>query len=396
MTFDFFDFFSQALIITFIVVMLMTLIEFMNVKTRGRLLLLLKRRPGKQLWLGALLGLFPGCIGIFAVVSLYTQGLVGFGVLLSASITSFGDEAFFMISLIPRQTFILVFILFALAILSGYVVVWLSRKRQSSVDVSHEDIFALHSHDICTTHDHPHTSDDKNDKHVFGVISLRRILVTVVVLLFIVGIMTGFLSHGHLIADTFSISAHTESCSAHQDGEGDDAIVHAHAHDDQHAEHDHSPFSGENLIFLIVAFFTFVLLLTVNNHFFEVHIWRHVIRRHCFKIFIWVFVITLVVKLIGLFSDADILYCLSWGRVILLFFALLLAVLPESGPNLIVLFLFIDGFVPFSTLLANSILQEGHGGLPLIAEKPKSFVRLKLIKFVIALIVGILGLCLGF
>jgi hypothetical protein len=55
-----------------------------------------------------------------------------------------------------------------------------------------------------------------------------------------------------------------------------------------------------------------------------------------------------------------------------------------------------DGIIPFSTLIANSILQEGHGGLPLIAEKSKDFVKLKLVKFVIALLIGMLGLYLGF
>ena len=89
----------------------------------------------------------------------------------------------------------------------------------------------------------------------------------------------------------------------------------------------------------------------------------------------------LIIKITVLFVDVNSLSYQAWGKMILLLFALLIALLPESGPNLIVLFLYIDGIVPFSFLIANSILQEGHGGLPLIAEKSKDFFKLKLIKF---------------
>ncbi|MDR2406599.1 MAG: putative manganese transporter [Bacteroidales bacterium] len=385
MKFNFLDFFSQTLIITLVVILLMMLIEYINVKTRGKLLSFLKNHSGTQIWIGALLGLIPGCIGIFAVVSLYTHRLVTFGVLVAAGITSFGDEAFFMISLIPKQTFILVLVLFALAIVTGYVADWAAKKRKETQTPTQQDAFNLHHQDSCTTHIH-------NDNHYFpSKISIRRILTIVVVGAFIVSILTGYLSHNHLISDNFSIHPH-EDCNVDQLETENNSHENTHIH----TEHGHSPFSGENLVFLIVAFISLILLLTVNNHFFEEHIWNHVIRKHFLKIFIWVFVITLIIKLTGMFVDANILFDKAWGKMILLTVALLIALLPESGPNLIVLFLYMDGIVPFSTLIANSILQEGHGGLPLIAEKSKDFFKLKLIKFVIAFLTGIAGLFLGF
>jgi hypothetical protein len=385
MKFNFIDFFSQILIITFVVILLMMLIEFINVKTRGKLLVLLKNHPSTQIWIGALLGLIPGCIGIFAVVSLYTHHLVTFGVLLAAAITSFGDEAFFMISLIPKQTFILVLVLFGLAIVAGYVADWIAKKKNLTQTLTQEDAFNVHHQDTCTTHTH------KTAKYIFGKISIRRILTIIAVGAFMVSILTGYLSHNHLISDNFSI--HTqEECHVHHLETDNNAVGHTHIH----SEHEHSPFSGENLVFLIVTFISFMLLLTVNNHFFEEHIWNHVIRKHFLKIFIWVFVITLIIRITGLFVDVNVLFYQAWGKMILLIFALLIALLPESGPNLIVLFLYMDGIVPFSTLIANSILQEGHGGLPLIAEKSKDFFKLKLIKFVIAFLMAIAGLFLGF
>ncbi len=381
MKFDVFDFFSQVLIITFVVIMMMVLIEFLNVKTRGKLLVLLEKHPRIQIWIAALLGLIPGCIGIFAVVSLYTHRLVTFGALLAAAITSFGDEAFFMISLIPKQTLILVVILFGIAIIAGYITDLISH-RKTAQQIDQEDTFDVHQHDSCTTH------TGKETKYIFGKVSIHRVISIVVVGMFIIGITTGSLGHDHSIADSFSLHSHIE------DQEVTDCDHSTHDH--RHMEHHHSPFSGENLVFLIIAAFTFILLLTVNDHFFEEHIWNHVIKKHFLKIFIWVFSIMLLIKIAGLFIDVEAFSYSAWGKVILLFFALLIALIPESGPNLIILFLFIDGVIPFSTLLANSILQEGHGGLPLIAEKPKDFLKLKVIKFIIALVVGLSGLYFGF
>ena len=368
MGFDFFDFLSQVLIITFVVVMMMMMIEFVNVKTRGKLLALIEKYPRIQIWIAALLGLIPGCVGIFAVVSFYTHRLVSFGTLLAAAITSLGDEAFFMISFIPKQMLWLVLILFVVAVAAGYIFDWIFPKKTMPQAV-HEDAFHLH-HDACTT------SHEMEIEHTGKKISLNRILSIGLILALIIGILSGFIGHNHSIAESFSIHAH-------------------HDCEHSHSEMGHGYLSGENIVFLVIALFSLILLIRVNSHFFEEHIWNHVIKKHFLKIFIWVFSIILIIKIAGLFIDAETFSYQAWGQIILLIFALAIALVPESGPNLIVLFLFIDGVVPFSTLLANSFLQEGHGGLPLLAETPKDFFKLKCIKFVIALLIGSVGVVIN-
>ena len=370
--------------------MMMMLIEYINVKTRGKFLALIKKYPTAQIWLAAFLGLIPGCVGIFAVVSLYTHHLISFGALLAAAISSFGDEAFFMISLIPKQTIILCIVLFALAIGFGYLADFILRKRKPTFSVHSNDVFEIHQDEHC------HTHTEKEPVFVWKKISLHRVAVVGITVLFIAGIATGFLGHDHSVAENFSMHQTTDvqileenKMSEHSHCEHDHAVYDTHVHS-------HSPFSGENIVFLIISFCTLILLLTVSNHFLEEHIWNHVIKKHLLKIFLWVFVIMLVIKLAGFFINIETLAYQSWGRIVLLLFALIIALIPESGPNLIILFLFIDGVVPFSTLIANSIVQEGHGGLPLIAEKPTYFLWLKTIKFVIALIVGFGGLWIGF
>ena len=56
--------------------------------------------------------------------------------------------------------------------------------------------------------------------------------------------------------------------------------------------------------------------------------------------------------------------------------------------NLIFVTLFANGSIPFSVLLANSISQDGHSSIPLLAGNKRSFVITKLLNTLIALVCG--------
>jgi hypothetical protein len=80
----------------------------------------------------------------------------------------------------------------------------------------------------------------------------------------------------------------------------------------------------------------------------------------------------------------------------MLVLALLIGIIPQSGPHIIFVTLFASGAIPFSVLMANSIVQDGHGAIPLLAESPRSFITMKAIKLGIGIIAGSAGLILGF
>ena len=67
--------------------------------------------------------------------------------------------------------------------------------------------------------------------------------------------------------------------------------------------------------------------------------------------------------------------------------AIVIGLIPESGPHLVFVTLFASGVIPFPVLLANSIVQDGHASLPLLADSKASFLKAKAIKVGIALIV---------
>jgi hypothetical protein len=74
--------------------------------------------------------------------------------------------------------------------------------------------------------------------------------------------------------------------------------------------------------------------------------------------------------------------------------ASLVGLIPESGPHLIFLTLFTKGAIPFGILLASSIVQDGHGMLPMLAHSRNLFVLVKAINLVIGFSVGATGLLL--
>ena len=81
---------------------------------------------------------------------------------------------------------------------------------------------------------------------------------------------------------------------------------------------------------------------------------------------------------------------------IILLIAVLIGIIPESGPHIVFISLFASGSIPVSILLANSIVQDGHGAIPLLAESRRSFIWMKLINALVGLIIGSALLLTGF
>jgi hypothetical protein len=80
---------------------------------------------------------------------------------------------------------------------------------------------------------------------------------------------------------------------------------------------------------------------------------------------------------------------------LILLAAVLIGIIPESGPHLVFVTLFSQQLIPFSILLASSIVQDGHGMLPVLAESRKDFFLIKGISVLIGLVIGTILLFLG-
>ncbi len=268
--------------ITFIVFAMMVVIEYLQLRYRKTMRRGLTGPRWVQYLVAAALGVTPGCVGAFFVVSLYMRGLTSFGALAAVLIATSGDGAFVLLTETPQVAPLL---------------------------------FA-----IC------------------GV----------------AGVAVGCVADG--LVDKFGIVL----C---QDCEPE-------LHDEDLVGPGLSP-----------------------AHFVREHVYHHIIRQHLPSLFLWLLGAFVVVELIQPYMDVR---GLPVSNLVLVVIAAGIGILPESGAHLAFVLLFAEGAIPFSVLLAISIVQDGHGLIPLLSASVRDSVYVKAINMVAGLIIGLAALGLGY
>ncbi|MGN1215973.1 MAG: putative manganese transporter [Candidatus Cryptobacteroides sp.] len=338
---------KTTVLVTGLVVIMMMLIESVNVENSGRLFGRLRKNGFAQVLVSALLGLMPGCMGGFAVVSMYTHRLLGFGALLAMMIATAGDEAFLMLAMFPDKAALLLGILFIVAMVAGLVA---NRFQSGPIPTRLEDSFELHEED-----GHEHGSHAGNSRMSA---TLQRIILLAGIVLYLAALLTGFLEDGD-----------------HEAGSSGFSIL-----------------SEEWMYWLFACLSVIVIfaLLFASDHFVQEHLWDHIICRHLPSIVAWTGGILLGVGLLFHFIDPGT--WISENTFLMILLAILVGLVPQSGPHLVFVTLYAGGVIPFPVLLANSLVQDGHASLPLLADSRKSFVKAKIIKVILALAISSLSL----
>jgi hypothetical protein len=367
---------KQALAITGFVMTMMLIIEYVNVLSQGKVLTKLQKKPGLQIITGTILGLIPGCMGVYTAVSMYTHRLLSIGALTAAMIATSGDETFLMFALIPQKVWIIMAVLAIVAIVSGF----LTDKFMGKRDLISEKGFTFDIHKL----DHKECIKD-NIKLFNFKFSLPRISALTVLAFFIVAPFIGFNGHAqHTMMP--GIEKHSvEIEPVHQENSTDH-------HENNH--HEHEGLNWVTLTLVISASIGFIICLTCSEHFLKDHIIKHILFKHLPKILIWTVIALIIINLFLMFTDFQL--WINKNLWIVLIVAVLVGLIPESGPHLLFLTMFVSGTIPLSILIANSIVQDGHGALPLFAESKKSFFVIKLINLSIGFLIGAIGLLLNY
>ena len=333
---------KHALMITGFVGVMMLVIEYVNVMTQGRWQEQLSRRCWGQYLLAAFLGATPGCLGAFAVVAMYSHRTLSVGAVVATMIATAGDESFVMFAMIPKTALPLHGILFLLGIVSGALTDGLLGRRLTS-KLSCEADFTIHEQERCVCF--PRGTILAQWKRC----SATRGTLSVSLALFLLAILGGQI--GPAAWNWIRVSL---------------AVV--------------------STVALFIA-------VTVPDHFLEEHLWHHVVRGHVPRIFLWTLGAMLFLHLIvERWQVADAIQQNQW---IVLGIAGLVGIIPESGPHLIFVTMFAKGVVPFSILLASSIVQDGHGMLPLLAHSRRAFLAIKVINLLIGLAIGAILMAIG-
>jgi hypothetical protein len=149
----------------------------------------------------------------------------------------------------------------------------------------------------------------------------------------------------------------------------------------------------QRIILISLLPIAFFIATTVPEHYLREHIWDHIVKKHLWRVFLWTFGALLAVDL-GL-KHWNLESFVRAHMVWVLLIAALVGIIPESGPHLIFVVLFANGLVPLSVLLAGSIVQDGHGMLPLLSYTLKDAALIKIFNLAIALGLGLVLYLLG-
>jgi len=339
---DIYTIFLGAIQITGFIFVMMLVIEYVNVQTKGLWQKGLARNKWRQYLIAGVLGAIPGCLGAFTMVALFSHRLISFGALVATMIATSGDEAFVMFAMFPAKAALLTLFLFVIGVLAGYLTDKFYNPKWIT-DKFSEKKLPLHEESSCICF-------QKNKLLDYLLYpSVYRFVITLVVALLIAAVSMGVLA-----------------------GEAKMWV---------------------KVTLLLSLGFSLFIVVSVPEHFLRQHIWKHIIKVHIPRIFLWTFGTLLVIHFLMAYVDVE--SWLSDNMLIVLLVAVLVGIIPESGPHLIFVTLFAQGSIPFSILLASSIAQDGHGMLPLLAESKRGFLIVKLINVGVALIFGLLGLLAG-
>ena len=326
---------KQALMITAFVFIMMLLIEYINILTRGVWTSGLRRGGWQAYLLAVALGASPGCLGAFAIVTLYEHGIASVGALIATMIATSGDEAFVMLAMVPRSFAVLTVVLIVVALIAGVFVDWyVRRSRRPRAAPPHE--YVLHK-EVCECYPRGHIIAQWRE------CTLARATLAATMGFFLVALLIGEI--GPSVWNWVRISL---------------------------------------LLTSVVGLFT---VCTVPEHFLEEHLWQHVFKQHVPHIFLWTFGALVAIAVLNLYLHLD--EVVQASPLLMLVIAGLVGIIPESGPHLLFVTLYARGAVPFSVLLTSSIVQDGHGMLPLLAYSRRDFIVVKTVNLVIGLAVGL-------
>ena len=334
---------KQTLTITFFVYVMMMLVEYANILSMGKWEAYFCKKGGwqKYIWAG-ILGVLPGCLGAFAAVTLYSHRIFSIGAIVTVMITTSGDESFVMLAMFPGKSLIFWLALFLIGVVSGYMV---DRIGHPNIDKDHRgcDDLVIHSND----------ASNLVPNHSQLLSQLQNITFTRVILIVSMGLFLLFLITGDIGPAVWN---------------------------------------WKRVTFVVLDLAGLWIFLTVPQHFLDHHLWAHITKKHLPTIFGWTFAALLLIGFGERYFQMDKM--VSDNELWVMLTSILVGIIPESGPHLLFVTLYAKGLISAATLLASSIVQDGHGMLPLLAVSRLVFLKVKLINVAVGLLVGLTGLLL--
>ena len=329
--------FKEAITISIFVLIMMIIVDFLDVISEKRLTDKIKGGKWRQYVLAAFLGATPGCLGAFMVASLYMHGQLSMGAVIGCMIATSGDESFVMLAKIPRIAILMTILLFFF----GICLAWLADRLLPFLGIKPSlecQLAIFHPKDAVSILRFSPLSLKEN----FNQFSFYRFSLLLMIVFSIYLFITGKFGP--------------------------------------------SVWNWQRVTFVSLLCVILIIITFSSEHYLREHIWSHLIKNHLFRIFFWTLVALLFIELGLKYFNLELFIKqhLPW----ILFTSAIVGVIPESGPHLVFLLMYIQGLIPFSVLLTSSIVQDGHGMLPLLSHNLKDCFWIKLFNLIFGLFIG--------
>ena len=281
------------------------------------------------------LGTIPGCGGAIMVMSLFTRGVVSFGAVLAALISTMGDAAFLLIAVKPEAALIILPVTFIVGIISGYIAQpftknFLKEKINKSISIS----------------DLPkNKTSNKFYKLWFFIL--------------IPGLILGLIN-------AFNIDTNFEIF-------GMDVVL---------------VFSFSAALFCVLLWvlnpLTDIQMASIHEN-----SYRRVVDTTCF-VTVWVIISFVLYELINLSTNGAIFESLILFGPFLPLIAILIGFIPGCGPQIMITSMYVSGQIPMSAQIGNSISNDGDALFPAIAISAKAAIVATLYSAIPAIIIAYL------
>ncbi len=262
-----------------------------------------------QVPLASCLGALPGCGGAVVVVAAYSSGNVSMGAVVATLTATMGDAAFLLIAKRPDAALVLLPVAFATGIISGYIVDLLDKREFQSGGETFE-VFRIGAR--------------RTRDYLYGLV-------------FLPGLAFGVMALAQ--AEFTGITAKIETTIA---------------------------LTGIAIgIFVWAASPLKALTNTTDNAMTRV-------TEETSFITTWVILAFLLFEYLNGFAGLDLEAMFKTVGILLPLMAILVGFIPGCGPQILVTTFYINGLIPFSALIGNSIANDGDALFPAIALNPKA------------------------
>ena len=285
--------------------------------------------------ISAFLGTIPGCGGAIMVMSLFTRGVVSFGAVLAALISTMGDAAFLLLATKPQAALIILPVTFCTGIVSGYIVKPFTKNfLQKKIN-----------RDFLITELPKNKTSNK-----FYLIWFFFLIPGLAL-----GIMNALnIETSYLVSDIDII---------------------------------------QFISFLLALYCVFLWVLNplTDIQMASIHenSFRKVVDTTCF-VTVWVIISFVIYELINISTQGAIFESLKYFGPFIPLMAIIIGFIPGCGPQIMITSMYVSGQLPMSAQIGNSISNDGDALFPAIAISAKAAIIATLYSAVPAIFIAYL------